>query len=127
MGAYSDGKEILKDLIQLSKGISDMDLKSKIFELQNQFYELNDENKELRDKLHQYENTQLLENELEYRNGVYKREKDVFCGVCWDKDKRLSRVRVVNKNEKDGSTAFVCDVCNRWRFSDIPYEEKTIK
>lgn len=125
MGAYSEGKEIIKDIIKLSNGISDMELKSKILELQSQFYELNDENRELRDKVRDYENTQILENDLTYRNGVYTKEEDVYCSVCWDKDKRLSRVRKVKKDENNGTTAFACDLCNRWRFSDIPFEEVT--
>ncbi|MFL2100100.1 hypothetical protein [Desemzia sp. FAM 23989] len=123
MGAYSEGKEILKDIIQLSKGISDMELKSKIYELQNQFYELNDENRELRDRLHQFENTQIIGNDLEYHNGVYTKGNDVYCAVCWDKDTKLVRARKVEKNASNGTTDFACDVCKNWRFSDIPFQE----
>ncbi|HJA91474.1 MAG TPA: hypothetical protein H9948_11875 [Candidatus Jeotgalibaca merdavium] len=47
MGVYSDGKEIIRDIIKLANGISDMELKNKILELQSKFYELNDENRDL--------------------------------------------------------------------------------
>ncbi|EDP68562.1 hypothetical protein CAT7_04829 [Carnobacterium sp. AT7] len=123
MSVYGDGKEIIKDVMKLANGISDMELRGKILDLHNQFYELIDENRELREELHKYKNIQILENNLKYRNGVYTKDKEVYCGVCWDRDKNLCRVRKVGEKPENETTTFVCDVCNKWRFSDIPFVE----
>lgn len=123
MSIYSDGKEIIKDIISLSKGISDMELKNKILELQTTFYELNDENRELRLKVHELENEKIRDDELTYRNGVYTRGDAIYCGACWDRDKILSRVRETGKSETSNTVMFACDVCNAWRYSDIPVKD----
>lgn len=126
MGVYTDGKEIMKDIIALSKGISDMELKNKILELQSTFYDLNDENRSLRIELEELKNIQLTKNELDYRNGVYiKRNdrKEVYCSVCWDKDNKLVRVRQTLRPDDQGNTVFQCEACKAWRFSNIPYED----
>lgn len=47
LGIYTEGREILKDVIKLANGIDDVDLKNKLLELQSKFYELNDENRNL--------------------------------------------------------------------------------
>lgn len=122
MGVYTDGKEILKDIIALSKGLSDMELKNKILELQTMFYELNDENRELRLENHDIKNKEQMSNELVFRNGVYTKGNDVYCSVCWDNNKKLIRVRKAN-GDRYGKEQFICDTCKEWRFSDIPYVE----
>mgnify|MGYP003464270179 CR=1 FL=1 len=73
-------------------------------------------------KIHELKNSSITDSELVFRDGVYKKDSDVYCSVCWDKDKRLSRVRKVKK-DSSGNVVFICDVCNQWRFSNIPWEE----
>lgn len=124
MGVYSEGKEIVRDIVKLAQGISDMDLKNKILELQSLFYDLNDENRSLRIELEKLKNIQILENELKYRNGVYTKGNDteeVYCSVCWDRDKKLTRVRKIDDDDRE-TVMFHCGVCMQWRPSDIPYE-----
>lgn len=123
MGVYTDGKEILKDIIALSKGISNMELNNKILELQSTFYELNDENRDLRNELHELKNAKLTENKLEYRNGVYSKDDGVFCGVCWDRDNKLVRARQTHNPDDQGNKVFQCDACKAWRFSNISYDD----
>ncbi len=115
---YSDIKEMFIDAKNLATGANDLQLKSVLLDIQGTVYELQEENRNLRNKIHELENNEILDAELEYRNGVYTKGKDVFCSVCWDRDKRLSRVRKV-KESGDGNTAYFCDVCKQWRFSDI--------
>ncbi|WP_430596588.1 hypothetical protein [Enterococcus sp. DIV0175] len=118
---YLDLKEMLTDAKNIATGANDLQLKSILLDIQGAVYDLQEENRNLRNKIHELESNEILDAELEYRNGVYTKGKDVFCSVCWDRDKRLSRVRKVKKSEK-GNTAYSCDVCKQWRFSDIKWE-----
>lgn len=120
---YADIKEMLKDARNLASGANDYQTVNLLKDIQIEVFDLLEENRKLRDELHELKNVKLTDEELEYHNGVYTKGKDVYCGVCWDRDKRLARVRKVNKDENNGSTVFSCDVCKQWRFSDILFEE----
>lgn len=119
---YSDLKELLIDARNLATGANDLQLKSLLLDIQGAVYDLQEENRNLRDEIHELKNSSITDSELVFRDGVYKKDSDVYCSVCWDKDKRLSRVRKVKK-DSSGNVAFSCDVCNQWRFSNIPWEE----
>ena len=121
--SYSDIKELFIDAKNLATGANDLQLKNILLEIQTQVYDLQEENRELRAEIHDLKNERIMESELEYRQGVYKRDNEVFCSVCWDRDKKLSRVRRVEPRT-GGSTAYSCDVCNAWRLSDIPWQEE---
>lgn len=115
---YSDLKEMFNDAKNLATGANDLQLKNVLLEIQTAVYELQEENRDLRTELHEMKNDMLLSDELEYHNGVYTKDNAVYCAVCWDKDNKLSRARFVNYKD-DGTKAFSCDVCNKWRFSDL--------
>ena len=118
---YSDIKQMFIDAKNLATGANDLQLKSVLLDIQDAVYELQEENRDLRNKIYELESNEILDAELEYRNGVYTKGKDVFCSVCWDRYKRLSRVRKVKQSE-NGNTTYFCDVCKRWRHSDIKWE-----
>lgn len=109
--SYSDLKELFKDARNIATGANDVQLKSLLLDIQNEVFDLQEENKELRNKLIDFKNDKLLENNLVYRQGYYTKgtEEETFCSVCWDKYKKLSRVRKMEKTP-DGHTVFVCDV-----------------
>lgn len=119
---YSDLKELLIDARNLATGANDLQLKSLLLDIQGAVYDLQEENRNLRDEIHELKNSSITDSELVFRDGVYKKDSDVYCSVCWDKDKRLSRVRKAKK-DSSGNVVFICDVCNQWRFSNIPWEE----
>jgi hypothetical protein len=120
---YSDLKELFNDAKNLATGANDLQLKSVLLDIQDAVYNLQEENKDLRNKIHELENNNNLEAELEYRNGVYTKGNDVFCAVCWDSSKKLVRARKVKEDDSSKTTVFICDLCNKWRFSDIPWEK----
>lgn len=119
---YSDLKELLIDARNLATGANDLQLKSLLLDIQGAVYDLQEENRNLRDEIHELKNSSITDSELVFRDGVYKKDSDVYCSVCWDKDKRLSRVRKAKK-DSSGNVVFICDVCNQWRFSNIPWDE----
>lgn len=84
---------------------------------------MQEENKLLREEIQELKNESYLEKELVYHQGVYVKSStnDVYCGVCWDRDKKLSRVWKKGKGPQ-GQITFSCDVCKTWRASDIPFE-----
>ena len=119
---YSDLKEFLIDSKNLATGANDLQLKSNLLDIQGLVFDLQEENRELRNNLNDLKNENLLGLDLEYMNGVYRslsNSKDIYCSVCWDRDKNLSRVRKVRQNDL-GKTNFSCDVCKAWRLSSIP-------
>lgn len=119
--AYIDIKEMLKDARNLASGSNDYQTVNLLKDIQIEVFDLLDENRKLRDELHEFRNIKLTDQDLEYHNGVYTKGNDVYCGVCWDRDKKLCRVRFVGVDDTDRTQAFRCDVCIKPRFSDIPF------
>ncbi|GGC74670.1 hypothetical protein [Enterococcus wangshanyuanii] len=115
---YTDIKEMFQDAKNLATGANDLQLKNVLLEIQTAVYELQEENRGLRNKIHELENEKILDSELEFHQGVYTRGNEVFCNVCRDKNKQLSRVRFSKKHD-NGTNVYICDVCKNWRFSDI--------
>lgn len=109
-------------MVGLVTGSNDPVLLKSVMEVQRELISIQEENRELRNEIHELKNEKILEGDLEYHQGVYTKGNDTYCAVCWDRDKRLSRVRSV-KMDENGATAFICDVCNKWRFSDLPYKK----
>ncbi|MDT2734074.1 hypothetical protein P7H24_06220 [Enterococcus thailandicus] len=117
---YSDLKEMFTDAKNLATGANDLQLKSVLLDIQGAVYDLQEENRDLRLKIHELENNNILEGELEYRNGVYTKGNDVFCAVCWDSSKKLIRARKIRRSDS-GKTVFFCEVCNQQKIADIPW------
>lgn len=93
MGLYTDGKEILKDLVFIAKSIDNMDLKDKILEMQNLFFDLTDENRELRLENESLKNSQVLSSQLDFKNnGYFLNDEGPYCTRCWDAEHKLIRL-----------------------------------
>lgn len=121
--AYSDIKEMLKDARNFATGANDFQTVNILKDIQLEVYDLLDENRNLRNEIQELKSIQVLEEEMKYRQGVYQNKGAYYCAACWDSNRKLVRVRET-KGKSEGTTkAFVCDICNQWRFSDIPYEE----
>lgn len=123
--SYSDIKELFNNAKNLAIGANERQLKNILSEIQTQVNELQEENKELLAKIHVLEKEDIINSKLVYHQGVFSMGDDleeIYCPICWDKNRRLVRIRKIDKT-RDGMTAFSCDVCQEWRFSDIPYED----
>ncbi|TFJ40148.1 hypothetical protein CKN73_07445 [Carnobacterium divergens] len=110
----------LTSALEIVAGTKDILAIQAVIEVQKDLSLILEENRELREENHRLKNDTIIEANLEYHEGVYLRGNEVYCAVCWDKDKKLTRVRQVRANQK-GNTDFACDICNTWRFSNIPY------
>ncbi|EMF0042529.1 hypothetical protein [Enterococcus hirae] len=117
---YSDLKEMFTDAKNLATGANDLQLKSVLLDIQDAVYDLQEENRDLRLEIHELKNNNILEGELEYRNGVYTKGNDVFCAVCWDSSKKLIRVRKAGQSTS-GTTNFFCEICKQRKITDIPW------
>lgn len=121
-----DFGDALKAMIGLATGSNDPIALNAVMEVQRQLIEIQEENRILREELHDFKNERIISAELEYRDGVYKKGNEVYCNVCWDRDNKLSRLRILAADGK-GKIEFVCDVCNKRRFSDITLDELQTK
>lgn len=115
MGVYTDGKELLRDIIALSKGIDSIELKNKILEFQNIFYSLNDENRELRLSLEEYKRAEEDKSKYYYDSNVnaYRTDEDEMefvCSHCLESESKIIRM-----NKKVGlysnCWSFECPKC----------------
>lgn len=121
---YSDIKELLIDAKNIATGANDLQLKEILLDIQSVVYELQEENRDLRNEIHDLKNANITEVDLTYRDGVYVRDKDIFCSTCWDNNKKLIRVSVDKRyTDSTKDVLFRCDVCNDWRYSNLSFEE----
>lgn len=111
----------LEKMTDYVTGSKDPQLLTAVMEVQRELIAIQEENRVLRQKIIDLENDKIADGELTFRNGVYEKGNDVYCSVCWDRDRKLVRVRKVQKTA-DGFTSYSCDVCKAWRLSDIPWE-----
>lgn len=71
---YSDIKELLRDAKNFATGANDLQLKSVVLDIQDKVFELQEENRNLRDRINELKKEKLIESEMEYCNGVYKKK-----------------------------------------------------
>ena len=129
MGVYTDGKELLKDLIALAKGIDSIELKNKILEFQNIFYSLNDENRELRLSLEEYKRAEEDKSKYYYDSNVnaYRTDEDEMefvCSHCFESESKIIRM---NKQAGFFSTcwSFQCPKCKMVVESEIKHGKES--
>lgn len=106
--------DTIKDLKALAVGVENIDLISKLMDVQIQAYEILDENRELRLKLEELERAEEMTLNLSYEGDLYYRIDDnsgPYCSKCWDVDKLLVRVPI--HNYSDGWKG-ICKNCNKW-------------
>lgn len=93
MSGFGDIKELLQDAKNLATGGNDLQLKSKLLEIQTNMYELLEENKELRLALEEEKRNKEISIQIVHKDNAYFYKEDgPYCTRCWDVDKRLVRI-----------------------------------
>lgn len=113
-----DISKSLENLIALATGSKDPIALNAVMEVQRQLIVIQEENRNLRQDIHELKNLQIVESELEYCEGVYRKNDAIYCSICWA-DKKLIRVRYF-ESDYENYKVFFCDVCNKRLFSNIP-------
>ncbi|EMY5504757.1 hypothetical protein V8T57_001139 [Bacillus wiedmannii] len=91
--------DTIKGMKALAVGMENVELISKLMDLQTQAYEILDENRELRLKLEEIQRTDEISHDLEYLPDFYYRKSDgsgPYCATCWDVNKKLVNVPILN-------------------------------
>ncbi|WP_099361486.1 hypothetical protein [Fredinandcohnia onubensis] len=106
--------ETLKGVGKLVKDIGDIELNSKIIDLQNEVFSLVEENHQLRKRVDELETIESLENSLKVKGHFYYKENGdkedgPFCTSCWDNNSKLIRCHISDPYDITIST---CPVCN---------------
>lgn len=108
--------DTIKDLKTLAVGIENIDLISKLMDVQIQAYDILDENRVLRLKLEQLERTEEIETNLSYEGDLYYKKDDnsgPYCSRCWDVDKLLVRVPIARYSSRWKG---MCKNCKSWGY-----------
>ncbi|WP_342432620.1 hypothetical protein [Neobacillus sp. FSL H8-0543] len=106
--------DTIKDLKALAVGLENIDLISKLMDVQIQAYEILDENRELRLKLEDLERSEEIGSNLSYEGDLYYKKDDnsgPYCSKCWDVDKLLVRVPIELYDTGWGGS---CKNCKSW-------------
>jgi len=85
----------IKGIKNIAVGMDNLELISKLIDLQEQAYSILDENRELRLKLEEHERNEEAAHDLEYLADYYYKKSDgsgPYCSVCWDTKKVLVNV-----------------------------------
>jgi len=111
---YSDIKEMLKDARNIATGANDLQLLSKLLEIQAAVYDLYDENRELRIQLEEAERNDQIGSELEYKEESYFRKGEgPYCTRCWDVDNKLVRKKVTTIGMETRQGKYKCLNCKQ--------------
>ncbi|WP_459500018.1 hypothetical protein [Bacillus sp. C1] len=89
--------DTIKGIKALAVGMENVELISKLMDLQTQAYEILDENRELRLKLEEIQRTDEISHDLEYLPDFYYRKSDgsgPYCPTCWDVNRKLVNVPI---------------------------------
>lgn len=87
----------IKEIKNLAVGMENLQLISKLIDLQAQAYEILDENRELRLELERIKRQDETAADLEYLADFYYRKSDdsgPYCPVCWDAKRLLINVPI---------------------------------
>jgi len=87
----------IKGIKNIAVGMDNLELISKLIDLQEQAFSILDENRELRLKLEEYERQEESAHDLEYLADFYYKKSDgsgPYCPVCWDATKLLVNVPI---------------------------------
>ena len=110
-------------MLGLVTGSNDPVLLKSVMEVQRELISIQEENRNLRSEIHDLKNESIIESEMVFRDGVYLKVNDVFCSTCWDRDKKLVRVRKYSETASQCGVIFYCDTCKEYRYSDLNSED----
>ncbi|SCJ52537.1 Uncharacterised protein [uncultured Clostridium sp.] len=108
--------ENVKDALSLIQKTDNLELYSKIIDVQKEAMDLLEENRNLKNRMHQLQEELNTKKSVEYIEDAYyvKRENGTYdgpyCRVCWDKDNKLIRMSIGSYNY--GCSEAACMVCN---------------
>lgn len=115
--------ENAKSIYELIKKLNQQDLLEKMADLRDQILNLREENHQLKEKLLEKENKNII-----FEKGAYFELKQdgtkegPFCSVCWDKDKKLIRLKETRvgwydsiNNIDDTHQVEICPICKTRR------------
>lgn len=105
-------RETIDGIKNLAVGMENLELISKLMDLQTQAYDILDENRQLRLKLEEIERQDELVNDLVYQTEYYFKKSDnsgPYCSVCWDANKLLVHLHGVDVF--DGGKGAYCSKC----------------
>ncbi len=112
MGLYDN----IKDVASLIQKADNLELYSKILNVQKEAMDLLEENRNLRNKIYELQEKNKLKDSVEYIEDAYYVKKEdgtydgPFCRVCWDKDENLIRMSIGSYDY--GCAEAACMVCN---------------
>lgn len=117
---YVDLKELLRDAKNFAEGANDINLKSKLLDIQGEIFEMQEENRKLREENHNLKNDKILTSELKYHEGVFYHEKNhrYICATCWENNGKYISVSD-HTNPGDRIKVFWCETCKRPRYTNI--------
>ncbi|OAK72677.1 hypothetical protein [Lederbergia galactosidilytica] len=107
-------KDTIDGIKNLAVGMENLELISKLIDLQSQAYEILDENRELRLELERFKRQDELASYLSYEEDVYYRKDDnsgPYCSRCWDVGNMLVRLPI--SEHVDGWKG-LCKECKSW-------------
>ena len=116
MGVYSTVKDTIKDAVTIAQKSDNIQLYKSILDAYNAAIELMGENVDLKERIKELESQKVTGDMLEFNNNAYWVKKEdgsvdgPFCSKCWDSEKKLVRMHVVNIKEK--AKAAKCPNCN---------------
>lgn len=115
---YTEGREIVKDVVKLAKGIKDMELKNQIMDLQNTFYDLIEENRDLKIQIDELKNKNTIGERLEKIGDYYYKTDDEspICSKCWEVDLIL-----VHAQQWGDYSTFRCPNCKNQSYRTRSY------
>jgi regulator of replication initiation timing len=95
--------ESIKGIKNLAVGMENLELISRLIDLQTQAYEILDENRELRLELERIQRMEETASDLEYLADFYYKKSDgsgPYCPVCWDVNNKLVNVPILFKSSQ---------------------------
>jgi len=108
-----------KELIALAKKGATVELELRLVQMQEKELELREEIVKLKSALANMKIENSTCDTLELQDGIYIRDDESFCQVCWDSDKKLINLQSEDYPETDEyerpigrATVYKCLKCN---------------
>lgn len=115
-----DALSLLRDVVVIASSTKNMDLNTKIMQIQSEMYSLLDENRNLRLENERLKNKQIKKSQYQYTKGAYYKGDDgPFCPVCFEKDDRAIHMKLTEGGWNPIKKA-KCHVCGALADTDIP-------
>ena len=104
----------VKDVISVVQKADNIDLYKKLLDVYKECMDLDDENRMLKERIKELEEEKMTNDKLELKGHCYYIKKEdeqkdgPFCTTCWDKDRKLIRMHIINVESSDYASCHVC-------------------